>query len=239
MARRFSTLALLATLTMSGASQAHQIWLEQTPDTAKMYFGEFDRNLRETSPGVLDKLPAPSAKLSDAQGDRPLSLSKTANAFTLSERAARDQTLYVEESTIPVVEYKVGGVPTRAAKTLAARLATSSTALPPKLTLDVVPNGKTGEFKVYYKGEPQPKTRVGIIVQSGWAREARTDDMGVVKFDLPWQGRYVLEVRYADKTPGERGGKPYDMLNYMTTLSIMQTDGLKAVPALAPAVPNK
>ncbi|HWK70086.1 MAG TPA: DUF4198 domain-containing protein [Burkholderiaceae bacterium] len=239
MARPYALLSLTAALLLSGGAQAHQLWLEQTAASAHLYYGEFDRNLREASPGRLDKLTPPTAAIAGGASGKALTLTREANAFALSARAGKDETIFVEEAASPVVEYKVNDVPTRAARTLAARLITSDAQQAPKLTLDLLPTGKPGEFRVYYKGQPLAKTRVGIIVQSGWAREARSDDQGIVKFDLPWKGSYVLEVRHADKTPGERAGRPYDVANFMTTLSLTRDEGLDPLPAHPPAIPGK
>ena len=45
--------ALLATTGL--AAQAHQVWLEHSGGQARLHFGEYNDNLRETSPGRLDK----------------------------------------------------------------------------------------------------------------------------------------------------------------------------------------
>ena len=47
----------LATLLLAslGTAQAHQVWLENDGGQAQLFFGEFNDNLRETSPGALDK----------------------------------------------------------------------------------------------------------------------------------------------------------------------------------------
>lgn len=243
MKRRLALLPLVSALMFGGAAHAHQVWLEQTPKAAHLYFGEFGENLRETSPGLLDKFGKPVATLSTEKGDQALTMSKEANAFALSARAGKNQTIIVEEASYPGFEKKTGDTIVRSIWTPAARLVTSDAARAPKLTLDIVPSGQPGEFKVYYKGQPLAKTKVGIVVQSGWSREATSDDQGAVTFDLPWQGTYVLEAHHTDKTAGERDGKPYDVASFVTTLSLTQATGIKAVaaaPATTPAAtPNK
>ena len=81
------------------------------------------------------------------------------------------------------------------------------------------------------------------VVQSGWARQAHTDAPGLVRFDQPWQGQYVIEVGHADRTPGERPGangpQAYDVVNYVTTLTVVKPDGLASLPAGPAATPNK
>lgn len=239
MKRRLALLPLMTALMFAGAAHAHQIWLEQTPKAASLYFGEFDRNLRETSPGLLDKITQASATLSSDKGEKVLVFTRKDNALVLPGHAGKNESIFTEDIDFPVSEYKNGDVMVRSARILGARLVTSNAVQAPKLTLDLVPAGKQGEFKVYYKGQPQAKVKVGLIAQSGWTREASTNEQGVVKFDLPWQGTYVLEVRYVDKTPGERAGKPYDFTNFMTTLSLSQKTGIKALPTTPAETPNK
>ena len=48
---------LTAAVLITGAANAnaHQMWLENAGGQARLHFGEFNDNLRETSPGALDK----------------------------------------------------------------------------------------------------------------------------------------------------------------------------------------
>lgn len=228
-----------AALMFAGSASAHQVWLEQTPKAANLYFGEFGENLRETSPGLLDKFVKPTAVLLKSNEEQPLTLEKTGTAFVLSSTAKKNESIVAEEANYPPIERKNGEAVTRTVWTPAARLITSDTEQQPRLTLDIVPTGKKGEFKVFYKNQPLPKAKVGIVVQSGWMKEATSDEQGVVSFDLPWQGTYVLEVHHMDKTPGERDGKPYDVASFVTTLSMTQPKGVKALPAPDAKTPNK
>jgi len=238
---RLITSALLCSAALAGTAQAHQVWLEQTPATAQLYFGEFNENLREVSPGLLDRFVQPTATLVTARGEQPLKADKAANGFVLSARAGAGESIVAQDAGYPVRERKEGDKVIRTAWTPAARLlgAGSTAALAPRLALDIVPTGRAGEYQVVYAGRPLPKAKVGVAVQSGWGRELHTDDQGIVRLAQPWQGTYVLEVHHVDKTPGERNGKPYDIASYVTTLSLTQTDGLAALPAAPAAAPNK
>ena len=102
-----------------------------------------------------------------------------------------------------------------------------------------MPNGTPGEFKLVFKGQPLPKTKVSLVTQSGWAKEGRTDAQGLVKFDMPWQGTYVAEASHTDRTPGERGADKYDGVSYVTTLTYVKADGVAPIPAGPAATPNK
>ncbi|WDZ97535.1 cobalt ABC transporter substrate-binding protein [Herbaspirillum sp. WKF16] len=231
---------LLTSLVLAAPASAHQIWLQQDAKGAQLYFGEFGENLREASPGLLDKFVSPSAVLISPNGDRTLDLAKKSNAFNLSAKAGKGESIVAEEAHYPVFENKHGGgTPTRTAWTPAARLVTSGEAQEPRLTLDLLPTGKPGEFKVTYKNQPLPKAKVGLVVQSGWMKEAYSNEQGLVQFELPWQGVYVAEVHHTDKTAGERDGKPFDTASFVTTLSLVQAKGIKALAAGPAAKPNK
>jgi hypothetical protein len=125
----------------------------------------------------------------------------------------------------------------------AARLITGFAAQAPRLTLDVVPSGKAGEFKVIYKGQPLPKAKVVLTVQSGWSKEAHADEQGLVQFDMPWKGTYVAEATHDERSGGERtgpnGAEKYDGVHYVTSVTYVKADGAAAIPAGPAAKPNK
>ena len=125
----------------------------------------------------------------------------------------------------------------------AARLITGFAAQAPRLTLDVVPSGKAGEFKVIYKGQPLPKAKVVLTVQSGWSKEAHADEQGLVQFDMPWKGTYVAEATHDERSGGERtgpnGAEKYDGVHYVTSVTYVKPDGVAAIPAGPAAKPNK
>mgnify|MGYP007088656474 CR=1 FL=1 len=66
---------------------------------------------------------------------------------------------------------------------------------------------------------PAPKVKVSAVIPNGWWKEATSDAAGLVRFDLPWQGNYVIEAHFEDKQPGARNGKAYDTASFVTALS--------------------
>ena len=66
---RIATAAVALWLSTVAIASAHHIWLEVDGQNARIYFGEFGENLREASPGALDKL-QPQAKAVSASGER-------------------------------------------------------------------------------------------------------------------------------------------------------------------------
>jgi uncharacterized GH25 family protein len=239
-ARPLGFVALALVLLAPGGVAAHQIWIEQGPGGAKLYFGEFAQNVRESSPGYLDKFPGPTGTHLSKKGEETLSLSKTATGFAIPARVRKGETVIAQEANYPVLERKEGDKPTRTFWTPAARYIADFSAQEPKLTLDIVPTGKTGEFQVVYRDKPLPKAEIGIVAASGWGQEAMTDEQGRASFALPWKGSYLVKVRHVEKVPGKRPGGPgkpeetYDAASFATTLSFVTLSGLPSPPAPRP-----
>lgn len=240
---RILAAAVLSALA-AGAATAHQIWLEQ-PDGQNpvIRFGEFGENLREASPGLLDHFGQPTATLLSPKGETVLTLTKAADGFRLSGKPGTGEGIVAEDAAYPLRKFKQGDKDVTSWYRPAARYATSLAAQAPRLTLDITPTGNAGEFKLTFKGQPLPKSKVQVLVQSGWGKEAHADEAGLVRFDLPWQGQYVVEASHVDRTPGERPGaagpEKYDGINYVSTLTFVKADGGAPLPAGPAAAPNK
>src|SRR5436190_22592886 len=98
-----------------GSAAAHSIWVEREGDGARIYFGEFDENLREASPGLLDRL-KPEAKV--AGSDKALKVDKTAGFFAVVGPVGKDDSIVAEN--IAVTERR-GDKPTKVLTRLGAR----------------------------------------------------------------------------------------------------------------------
>jgi len=234
----------LVVLGCTTAAHAHQVWVEQPADqNAVIRFGEFGENLREASPGLLDNFGKPTAILIAGKTERSADAVKSADGFTLPFRAGDGEVIVAEDQGVRLRKFKQGDREVTSWFRPAARYATGFAAQEPRLALDIVPADQPGAFKVFFKGQPLPKATVTVVVQSGWSKEARSDDQGAVSFDLPWKGSYVLEVSHIDRTPGERAGangpEAYDGINHVTTLHVAKADGVEPIPAGPPAAPNK
>lgn len=105
--------------------------------------------------------------------------------------------------------------------------------------LDLVPTGQPGQFKLFFKDQPKPKTKVTLVTELGWSKEGHTDEQGLVTFDMPWKGGYVAEVSFNDRSAGECAGasgtEKYDAVSYATTVTFVIADGLAPIPAGPPA----
>ncbi len=239
MQSRFFRTALAALLaaglvgTVVGTASAHSIWLEREGDGARIFFGEFDENLREASPGLLDRL-KPEAKV--AGSDKPLKVERTASSFAVSGALGKDDSVVAENAA---VGERRGDKPTKVLSKLAARTIADFKDQAAVNTLDIVPAGKPGLFKVFYQGKPLAKAKAELIAESGWKREFRTDEQGAFEAALPWRGAYVIEVQHTDATPGKLGEEAYDSVRCASTLFFRVADGLQGPPQPPVTTPRR
>ena len=223
---RFFQVALttLISFALIGGAAAHSIWVEREGDGARIYFGEFEENLREGSPGLLDRL-KPEAKV--AGSEKPLKLDKQATFFAVAGQLGKDDSIVVEN--VAITERR-GDKPTKVLTRLGARHVVDFKELAPLNTLDVLPAGSPGLFKVFYQGKPLAKAKAELIAESGWKREFKTDEEGVFKATLPWRGGYVIEVTHTDASPGKFGEEAYDSARSASTLFVHVADGVQGPP---------
>lgn len=234
----FCRVAVSALLWFAGGSiaSAHHLWLESDDKGIRLYFGEFGENLREASPGALDRM-QPQAKASSASGEQALTIEKSANAFVIAGRAGTADSIVAEDARYPVSVRTRDGVTTRFLYWPAARFVPDRAPRKALLDLDIVPSGGD-RFQVVFKGKPVAKAKVEVIAASGWTRDLQTGEDGTIEVALPWRGPYVLEVHHTDKTSGKRGEEAYDSTNYVTSLTVVQPQGLEPPPPPAPAKPH-
>jgi uncharacterized GH25 family protein len=235
---RILLISVMAALSFAGSAAAHHLWLDADGQGARLYFGEFGENLREASPGLLDRFkPLPEGKAVGAAGAQSLKVEKSPGAFVLSGLVAASDSVVAEQTR--VTERKQGEKVTRTLGTLAARWIPDFAERAPVLTLDVVPTGKPGSFKVVYDGKPLAKAKVELVAESGWKRELRSDEQGAFTVSMPWRGAYVIEIEHVDGKSGGEGGGAYDRKRLVTALSFRVADGLAGPPPPPITVPKR
>jgi hypothetical protein len=235
--------ALVTVLAFASNALGHQIWLEPGEKATQLYFGEFGDNLREVSPGVLDKLARPTATLVSARGEQPLEAARSRDNISFSGRAAKGESVVVVDPGYPIREVKEGERLVRTLWTPAARFVGDLSARKAQLTLDVIPTGKAGQFQISFQGKPLAQAEATLTAVSGWSLAETSDAAGLVSFALPWQGSYALLVRHKQAAPGARktpqgSDEAYDMASFATTLTFVTRSGLASPPAPPPAAPN-
>lgn len=228
-----AAMATFLSFGLISSATAHSIWVEREGDGARLYFGEFDENLREGSPGLLDRL-KPEAKV--AGSDKPLKLDRQATFFGLAGSMAKDDSIVAENV---VITERRGDKPAKMLSRLGARYVADFKELPAVNTLDIVPAGKPGLFKVFYQGKPLAKAKAELIAESGWKREFTTDEQGAFEATLPWRGSYVIEVQHTDATPGKLGEETYDSARCASTLFVRIADGPQGPPQPPVTTPKR
>jgi hypothetical protein len=235
MHRRFfrAATAALLSLGLIGSAAAHSIWVEREGDGARIYFGEFDENLREASPGLLDRL-KPDAKV--AGSDKALKVDRQAGFFAVAGAMGKDDSIVAEN--VAITERR-GDKPTKVLNKLGARYIADFKEQAPVNTLDIVPAGKPGLFKVFYQGKPLAKAKLELIAESGWKHEFKSGADGVVEAPLPWRGAYVIEVQHTDATPGKLREEAYDSMRFASTLFFRVADGVEGPPQPPVTTPKR
>ncbi len=235
---RVLLISMAAALSFAGSASAHHLWLEADGQGTRLYFGEFGENLREASPGLLDRFtPLPEARAVGASSPSPLKVEKSPSAFLLSGTIGAADSVIATQTRI--TERKQADKVTRTQGTFAARWVPDLAERAPVLTLDVVPAGKPGAFKVVYDGKPLAKAKLELTAESGWKRELHTDEAGAFTVAMPWRGTYAIEIEHVDAKAGGEGANAYDRKRFVTTLSFRVAEGMEGPPAPPLTVPKR
>ena len=229
-------ISLLA-LSAFGAA-AHQIWIEPAGKAYAVRFGEYDENLKETSPGLLDKMPVPEVSAYAGAEVTAVAVRKESDGFAVDVKAPGQGALVAEVRNYPVFERKNGDQVTRGKWVPAARHVIGHAEQAPRNILDIVPTGTAGKFRLYYRGQPLAKAKLTLAAPNGWHKPLQSDAQGEFEVATLWQGLYVIEVMHKDPSAGEIDGEKYDSASFTTTLSFIRADGPKTSRPQA-AKPNQ
>jgi uncharacterized GH25 family protein len=205
------------------SAQAHYLWIENSGGAAILRFGEFAENERERSPGRLDEIPDPQAIVfADGKG-KPVALQRGAEGFTFAQVKPGAQ-LVAQESRMSVRDWSKAGIGI-VKPMFYARAGLAGVEAKPELPFDIVPTGNADEFRIWFKQQPLAKAAVTIYAPNGWSQEHRTDADGKVALARPWQGQYVIEAIFLERTAGEFEGKPFEAIRHRATLTLEQKSG--------------
>jgi hypothetical protein len=211
--------SVLWSLTLGSAVQAHYVWVERDGDgMTRVYFGEWQLDIREKTGGLLDRIKTPRAFVSSANQDLPIQ--RRADHLAIVFKDTED--LRLVESGIPPREDEEKGGTTRTI--YYAKAERSETVA--KLDLELVPTTSNGDtFVLLFRGAPLPKASVTVYGPPKWEKPLQTDEQGRITVPTPWSGRYVLEVVYFEQKPGEAAGQKFDRTRHIATLSFVSTKG--------------
>ncbi len=216
---------LLVAITFAGSAQAHYLWIERTGDIATLHFGEYEEGAMERSPGRLDEIRNPSAAAVMAGTEKAVTLNKGNDGFGFAAKNKSDA-LVARETSMAVRDGSKQGIGL-VKPMFYARNAASFAATPAVLSLDVTPNGKPGQFNIWFDGKPLAKATVKIIAPNGWSQEDKSGEDGSLTLAMPWRGQYIIHVIHKEDKAGEFEGAHFDAIRHRTTLTIEQTAGIK------------
>ena len=148
-----SPAAALLGCVLSLNAGAHALWLEGSPGAARLYFGEYAENLRETSPGRLDSIVEPEATIIDQAGTvKSVSPNRENTYFSLPTGAA----ILVQARRQPIREPQGSAPAPVQRRFLYARLGVGGS-----LPLDLLDSGN--RLRLTFMGEPVPKAEIIVI----------------------------------------------------------------------------
>ncbi|WP_051321561.1 DUF4198 domain-containing protein [Chrysiogenes arsenatis] len=191
------------------SAQAHYLWLERENQTLRFYFGEWHKDLFETTGGRLDNfqadvvVPEGVTTGSERKADHvAISLKKAGDVGIVEAMAPRKSRLS-DEVTRSIL---LG----RAGRSEASAL----------LPLDLVPaQPHSSQFTLVFDGAPVPNAKITVYTPAKEEFELATDGAGGITIDTSKAGQYLVLASHFDETGGELDGVRYDKTRYALTLS--------------------
>ena len=211
-------LTLLAAFAASQAT-AHSVWIEPTTNGQLVIrFAEPDGRL-EKSPGHLDSLSSPVAFTVLTNTPVAVEASKSTNHFLLV--AASPSNAACAETSFIVMS--APGKPGRKPNFYARWSPSLAVAATPALNLDLVPTGKPGEVRIYFRGQPLGGVKATLRTPDEVEKELTADAEGFVRFESKQSGQHHLSIgRHRETLAGFHGGKAYDLTSHNTALTWRQ-----------------
>ena len=209
-----SMCALTAALLLSVAdARAHAVWIELLNGKLVARFAEPSGNY-EKSPGFLDSLSGPSAFTVITNASVMIESPKGTNHFQLVNAATTN--VAGMESIFTV---RAGRKPHFYARWQPA----GAGARTPMLTFDIVPTGKPGEARVYFRGQPVGGLKATLRTPDDTEREIPVDAEGYVRFESKQSGLHLLTIaHHRESIGGSHLGKAYQQTSHNTALSWVQ-----------------
>ncbi|MGY0037694.1 DUF4198 domain-containing protein [Pedobacter sp. NJ-S-72] len=220
----FLTLSILFCFITTNLS-AHALWIETgttgkigQQQTVKVYYGEYAANERENiSKWYSDVKEFTLWLVGPDQQRTQLKLTSDSNAFTSSFTPDKNG-LYALEVSHEAKE--LGGTTkyhflASTNVTVGKSISTATTTNVLNLKLDntsPLKVNQTVKLTASLNKEAAKAKTVSIFSPSGWAKETKTDENGLVQFTPIWPGIYVIEVAEFQKVKGEHQGKAYEAI---------------------------
>ena len=194
-------------------ANAHTVWIEALDGKLIIRFAEPSGNY-EKSPGYLDSLSVPSAFTVVTNAPAMVESLKKTNHFLMA--GASPTNVAGVESIFTV----------RAARKpyFYARWQPSGAGPgTPMLTFDLVPTGRLGEARVYFRGQPLGGLKATLRMPDDTEKEIAVDAEGYVRFESKQSGLHLLTIpHYRESIAGFHLGRTYQQTSHNTALTWVQ-----------------
>ena len=192
-------------------ARAHTVWIEPLDGKLVIRFAELSGNY-EKSPGHLDSLSAPSVFTVVTNTPVMVEAIKTTNHFHMA--GASPTNVAGAESIFTV---RAGRKPHFYARWQLSGAGT------PMLTFDLVPTGKPGEARVYFRGQPVGGLKATLRTPDDTEKEIAVDADGYVRFDSKQSGLHLLTIaHHREPIGGAHLGRAYEQTSHNTALTWVQ-----------------
>ena len=204
---------LLAFLTLGFSTYAHSVWIEQKDNHLVVRFAEPGEAF-ETSPGYLDSLSSPLGFVMLTNKPVASEILKKSDHFLIS--GASPATVACVESAFTVR----GG---RKPYFYARWQPDMTMAGTPLLTFDLVPTGKPGEVRVYFRNQPLPGVSATLRQPDSKEEEVIADSDGMLHFKAEKAGQYLLtSAHHREPLAGFHRGVAYTEISHNCSLVWIQ-----------------
>lgn len=206
--------ALAALLLVSSVNvRAHAVWIELLNGKLVARFAEPSGNY-EKSPGFLDSLIGPSAFTVVTNAPLMVETPKTTNHFAM---------ITASPTNVAGVESIFTVRAARKPHFYARWQPAGGGAGTPMLTFDLVPTGKPGEARVYFRGQPIGGLKAVFRTPDDTEKEIAVDAEGYVRFESKQNGLHLLTIaHHREAIAGSHLGKAYQQTSHNTALSWVQ-----------------
>ncbi|HVY69519.1 MAG TPA: hypothetical protein VHH73_06295 [Verrucomicrobiae bacterium] len=207
-------LAVLGLAVGAISLHAHSVWIEPNGQGQLVVrFAEPDGKL-EKSPGYLDSLSTPIVFTMATNTPSTVEAPKKSDHFLLVN-ASPDATACAETS----FTVRAARKPYFYARWQAAADKSAN----PLLTLDIVPTGKPGEARVYFRGQPLGGIKATLRSPDEKEQPLVADNDGFLHFKTEQSGQYLLTVAHHRETlPGFHLGVAYKETSHNAALTWRQ-----------------
>lgn len=232
-------------LTLTSTVSAHYMWLETEPSgvkgkpqQVKIFYGEYSYNYYEkTADGFKDVSNFELWLISPDNKKSKLSYTPSEEYYLAEFTPDADGLYYLvmTSENIDVVDWRewdlgilklgfyastsvvVGNSASRAQlpaiiSSAGKFIITNSPGIPAK-------NIPT-KLNVYYNNKLLNEHELSAGFIEGWTKKIYTDSTGTAEFSAPWDGLYIIEAVYTDKTSGSFNGKEYEAIRSVATYSL-------------------